>query len=186
VHALKLFLLRHAKSDWANEALDDHERPLNARGMEAAPRMGAYMASKGYIPNLILCSSAQRTRATLDLIVPFLKPAPEVKILRALYLAERETLMDQIRSAPASARALMLIGHNPGMGDLALSLSGVPQDEKEAARKERLADKYATGALAVLAFDISQWRSIKPSIARLKDYTKPKDLPSVGAAGRNS
>jgi phosphohistidine phosphatase len=183
---LKLFLLRHAKSDWANEALDDHERPLNPRGLDAAPRMGAYMASHGYIPNLIFCSTARRALATLELVLPFLNPAPEVKILRALYLAERDTLLEQIRTAPPNARALMLVGHNPGMGDLAFSLSGPSQDEKEATRKARLADKFATAGLAVLAFDIAEWRSAHPGIAQLKDYTKPKDLPPTGTTGHPS
>src|SRR5690242_15649389 len=100
---LRLYLLRHAKSDRASgKTVDDHERPLNARGRAAAPLMGAHMAAKHYVPARVLCSSATRTRETLDLVLPHLKPRPEVLHTRALYLATWPALLTQVQKISAA------------------------------------------------------------------------------------
>ncbi len=175
---MRLFLLRHAKSDWGDPSLDDHDRPLNARGKEVAPRIGMLMATENYLPGLVLCSTARRARATLDLVFPFLKPEPEERIVRALYLAEPGTLLEEIRRAPPVS--LMLVGHNPGIGDLAASLCALPEDVDEGKRQERMKDKYATGGFAVFDFDITSWAEARNGTARLVDYVRPKDLNAQG------
>jgi phosphohistidine phosphatase len=72
-----LILIRHAKSDWEHPALDDHDRPLNARGQRSAPRIGAWLAAQGLAPDAVLCSTARRTRETWQGIATRLPGAPE-------------------------------------------------------------------------------------------------------------
>ena len=177
---LRLFLLRHAKSDWGHKNLDDFDRPLSRRGIAAAPRMGAYMRKQNYVPGLVKCSSSRRTRETLQHISPFFEPAPEVRFSRSLYLAEPKLLLEDIRQTPAIFSALLLIGHNPGIGALALALAGLPMDGQEEHRKERLSEKFPTACLAVLDFDAKEWRKVKPLSGRLVDYMRVRDLDGSG------
>ena len=176
---LRLFLLRHAKSDWGNKSLDDHDRPLSPRGLRAAPLMGAFMRAQNYLPELVKCSPAVRTRQTLDQMKPLFEPAPEILYSRSLYLAQPKSLLAEIRQAPDVCSALMLVGHNPGIGALALALAALPEDEEEEIRKERLAEKFPTTCLVVLDFSASQWRAVKPLSARLVGYVRPEDLPAA-------
>jgi phosphohistidine phosphatase len=175
-----LLLLRHAKSEAGVEGMDDHDRPLSPRGQSAAPEMAAYMRAQGYDPALILCSTAKRTRQTLKRVAPAFKPAPEIRYLRALYLADWPAILSIIHKAPQDASPLLVIGHNPGLGQLAIALSLQPANAAERARAQNLAQKFPTAALAVLDFDAHAWahawRDIKPGHGRLSDYTRPKDL----------
>ena len=175
-NVLRLFLLRHAKSDWGNKSLDDHDRPLSPRGITAAPRIAAYMRAQKYLPDLAKCSSSQRTRETLEKMVPLFEPPPEIHYSRSLYLAEPKTLLSEIRQTPNSCSALFLVGHNPGIRALALALAALREDQEEA-HKERLVEKFPTACLAVLEFSVRDWREVKPLSARLVDYMRVKDLP---------
>lgn len=177
---MRLFLLRHAKSDWGHKNLDDFDRPLSRRGMAAAPRMGAYMRKRNYVPTLVKCSSSQRTRETLQHVLPSFEPTPEVRFSRSLYLAEPKFLLEDIRRTPADFSTLLLVGHNPGIGALALALAGLPIDEQEEYLKERLSEKFPTACLAVLDFDAKEWREVKPLSGRLVDYMRVKDLEVSG------
>ncbi|HXJ02606.1 MAG TPA: histidine phosphatase family protein [Micropepsaceae bacterium] len=172
---MRLLLLRHAKSDWSGHS-DDHDRTLSARGRKAVPRIGAFMHKKGYEPARILCSTSKRTRQTLELLQLHLGRSAKVEYDRALYLAEWPVLLAEIRAAPADASPLLLIGHNPGMEQLALALALQPQTPAEQARVENLAQKFPTGALAVLDFEIADWGEVKRESGRLIDYVRPKDL----------
>lgn len=174
---MRLLLLRHAKSDWpTSDEKDDHERSLAARGRRAAPQIGAYMRAKGYEPALVLCSTARRTKETLELLLPYFKPAPKIRYQRTLYLAEWPVLLSAVQKAPVSASPLLLIGHNPGLEHLAIALALQPKTVAERARAQRLAQKFPTGALAVLDFEGTGWRSAKPGLGQLADYMRPKDL----------
>jgi phosphohistidine phosphatase len=174
---MRLFLLRHAKSDRAaGKHMDDFDRPLNARGREAAPRMGAYMKGKGYVPQLVLTSSAARTRETLDLVLPHFSPAPKVKSTKALYLAEWPTILGAVRDVPRATPSVLVIGHSPGMERLAVALALKPASAAERARAESVVEKYPTAALAVFDFDSNDWSTIKPGSGRLIDFVRPKDL----------
>jgi phosphohistidine phosphatase len=185
--ALRLYLLRHAKSDWGNKNLDDFDRPLSQRGIAAAPRIGAYMRTRKYVPSLVKCSSSQRTRETLAHIMPFFEPAPEIHYSRSLYLAEPKALLEDIRRTPDVSSTLLLVGHNPGVGALALALTALPKDRQEEIRNERLSEKFPTACLAVLDFDVTKWRAVKPLSGELVDYMRAKDLRDtvVGAEERN-
>ena len=134
------------------------------------------MRRKGYRPALVLCSTSKRTRETLELLLPHLGSSARIDYDRALYLAEWPRLLGEIRATPADASPLMLVGHNPGLEQLALALSLQPQSSAERARAESLAEKFPTAALAVLDFETSDWRDVKPGSGRLIDYVRPKDL----------
>jgi phosphohistidine phosphatase len=172
---LRLLLLRHAKSDWSGQA-DDHDRPLSARGRKAVPRIGLFMHRKDYEPALILCSTSSRTRETLDLLLPHIGAAAKIEYDRAFYLAEWPKLLGQIRAVSGDASPLLLIGHNPGIEQLAFALARQPQNEDERKRVERLAEKFPTGALAVMDFELPDWSEVKPGTGKLVDYVRPKDL----------
>jgi phosphohistidine phosphatase len=181
IRPLRLMLLRHAKSDWSGN-LQDHERPLAPRGKKAAPQIGAYMRANGYQPALVLCSTAVRATQTLELIVPKFEAEPETRFERALYLAEWPRLMAEIQDGSSSATPLLMVGHNPGLEQLAIALASPSQDPAERERAQKLAQKFPTAALAVLDFDIADWSELRPGTGRLRDYVRPKDLRS-GAAG---
>jgi phosphohistidine phosphatase len=164
-----LYLLRHAKSSWNDETLADHERPLAGRGRKAAKRIAEYMRAEGIVPALGLCSSARRARETLERLLPGPNGDMEVEIEDDLYAAGAEELLARLRRVPADVPSVLLIGHNPGLEQLAASL---------ARAGERLPDleaKYPTGALAVLAFEGS-WDGLRPGVAELTAFVQPRDL----------
>ncbi|MBU2580700.1 MAG: histidine phosphatase family protein [Alphaproteobacteria bacterium] len=168
-----LLLLRHAKSDWHND-LSDHERPLNKRGVKTAPAVAQYIAKSGLSPDRILCSDAVRARATLALALPEMPPPqPAVEIDSRLYLAAAETILKVIGDhAVDDEHRLMVVGHNPGIHALALTLVG--DGDKKAL--SALAMKFPTAALAVISFKTGNWNDIGPAGGRLESFIVPRDL----------
>ncbi|HEX6142380.1 MAG TPA: histidine phosphatase family protein [Geminicoccaceae bacterium] len=167
-----LLLLRHAKSSWADPALDDHARPLAGRGRQAAARTGDWMRARQLRPDLVLCSTAARARETFDLLGPRLGASPPLRPLKSLYLAEPERLLQIVRRAPDDAGCLMLIGHNPGLQRFALLLVG----EGRARDLRRMTRKFPTAALARISFPGRGWREIGPGTGTLEALVRPKDL----------
>jgi phosphohistidine phosphatase len=158
-----VFLLRHAKSSWDDPALDDHDRPLSARGRRAAGLIGAYLDREQVQASLVLCSSARRTRETLELIA-----APgEVRTERDLYGASADQLLARLRRVPDDVAAVMMIGHNPSIHDLAVSLAA--NDGDLGARK------FPTGALATLTF-AGPWSELQQGGADLVTFVTPRQL----------
>jgi phosphohistidine phosphatase len=172
---LTLSLLRHAKSSWADARLRDAERPLSERGERAAPRMGAYMARLRIAPDLVLCSPAMRARQTLELVLPFLEGKPEVVYEEALYLAAPATMLKRLSKLPASVRHAMIVGHDPGMHNLALELAGTGAE----AEMQALAEKFPTAGLAVIEFGVSSWPKVRPGGGRLAVFAAPRRLLSA-------
>ncbi|TWU04596.1 SixA phosphatase family protein [Stieleria varia] len=125
---LQLIVMRHAKSDWGDHKLSDHERPLNARGNRDAPAMAGWMATNGLFPDVILSSSSTRTQQTVAALLECwsskLNTAPTVSFTDALYLAIPEQIAATIRSDHCGARSLMIVAHNPGMSSIVSQLSG--------------------------------------------------------------
>lgn len=169
---LTLSLLRHAKSDWSAPGMDDFDRPLAPRGQEAAPRVAAYMASEGLKPQIILCSGALRTRQTLDLVLPLLGGNPEVSYERGLYLASAGTMLSRLHAVSAQVTHVMMVGHDPGMHEIALALAGTGDRESLAA----LAQKFPTAGLAVLSFEGPRWTDVSAGKGRLLRFVTPKGL----------
>lgn len=169
---LSLALLRHAKSSWDASDLEDFDRPLNARGRAAAPVMGEALREFPFAPQIILCSPAKRTRETLHLIDPNLsEPRDDVRFEQQLYLTNAETLLERLRHVPATAKTVLIIGHNPGLHELALMLAG----RGDAKSISRLEDKFPTAALAVLTFPETAWRDVGPSSGYLEGFITPRD-----------
>jgi phosphohistidine phosphatase len=174
---LTLTLFRHAKSSWELNGLDDRERPLNARGLAAAPRMGAFMRENRIRPELILCSTAVRTRQTLELVVADMKPAPKVKHEAALYLADPFLLLERVRKTPRTVKHLMIVGHNPGLQILGLELIGDGDPELVRA----ISDKLPTAGVVVITFDAKAWSDVAPGKGRLTHFATPKLLMATAA-----
>jgi phosphohistidine phosphatase len=168
-----LSLLRHAKSSWADPGVGDFDRPLNERGKDAAPRMGAFMADRKLAPDLILCSTAARARQTLDLVLPQLSGEPAVLYEDALYLAAASALLRRVRKVDAAVRHLMLVGHDPGLHALAVHLAGEGAPEE----LEDLRAKLPTAGLAMISFNVRSWSLVKPGAGHLKLFMTPKRLP---------
>jgi phosphohistidine phosphatase len=173
---LTLLLLRHAKSSWDDPSLADYDRPLAKRGRKAAPEVGAALAAKGLRPDLVLCSSAVRARETLDLVLKALgPPLPEVRYDEELYMATPATSIARLRQQvvnPANAQHVMLVGHNPGFEELARMLVGGGNGDDCA----RLAEKFPTCAVAVIAFDADSWSAAEAGTGRLAHFLTPKHL----------
>ena len=170
-----LHLLRHAKSSWDEPTLDDHDRPLSSRGRKAAPAMGEWMAAHGVAPELILVSTARRTQETLKAILPHLGGSPEVESEEALYLATADELLARLRKLPAARREVMLIGHNPGLHELALML--IATGDVEA--RERLREKLPTSGLVIIEFAFDDWNRLHPQSGRLERFVSPKSLEAA-------
>jgi phosphohistidine phosphatase len=128
-----------------------------------------HLSREGVTVELVLCSSARRTRETLDRIIPALGEGTPVLIEREVYAAPEQRLLERLRSVNDGVESLMLIGHNPGVEMLALSLAGRGQ-ELPALRR-----KFPTGALATLEFS-GRWSDLGPGGAELKDFVTPKQL----------
>jgi len=160
-----LYILRHAKA--APETSDgDAERPLARRGRKAAALMGEFIAAQSPRPDLVLCSTALRTRETLEEVLPSLKPSPSILYEDRLYLASLARLMERLQRLLESTEAVLLIGHNPGLHQLAIALAD---------KSTALADGFPTTALAILQFN-GTWSALRPNGAALTDYRTPKVL----------
>jgi phosphohistidine phosphatase len=169
---LTLSLLRHAKSSWSNPTLSDRERPLATRGVTDAPLMGKAMAERGIDPELVLCSSARRTRDTLELVLPELRVEPKVVYVDALYHASPEQMLEMLHEIQPGANRVMLVGHNPEIQAFALDLVGSgPKDFKD-----RLRTKFPTAGLAVINFVSGLWRSVTVNSGTLNLFLSPKDV----------
>jgi phosphohistidine phosphatase len=133
----RLLLLRHAKSSWSQPGASDHERPLNRRGQEAAPRIGAYLARHTLIPESVLCSTARRARETWELVAAEAPALPPASFTERIYDATPRVLLDVFRHAEPDAKSLLVVGHNPGLQEVATQLiaSGDLED------RERLREK---------------------------------------------
>lgn len=155
-----LYLLRHAKSSWDDPTLDDHDRPLAPRGRRACDRLHRYCAESGIEPDLVLCSTATRARETVALVVP---GHPNVVFDGRLYLASGESL--RARIGGLSGASVMLVGHNPGLHDVLLSLADASP------LRDDIVEKLPTGALATL--ELAAWNS---PTAELVALALPRNL----------
>ena len=164
----RLLLIRHAKSSRDDPALADHERPLAPRGRKAAERIAGHLASSAATVDLVLCSSARRTRETFELLSPAFGGA-EVLVENRLYGAGAGDLVDRLREVSDAVASVALIGHNPGIQDLTIELA---LDGPEVGRALK---KFPTAAVAVLEFE-APWSELADRTARLVSFTVPKDL----------
>jgi phosphohistidine phosphatase len=168
----RLLLLRHAKSDWSVGGQRDIDRALAERGRKVAPLMGDYLARHRLRPDRIVVSSARRTRETCDLILPAFKDVPPVAFEPRIYEAPPKALLEVVRASAVDAHSLMVIGHNPGIQELASLLMA----QGDIRARQSLLEKFPTAALAVIDFPIDRWSDIAPHTGRLDRFITPKML----------
>jgi phosphohistidine phosphatase len=166
----RLHLLRHAKSGW-DEAVEDQERALSRRGREAARRVGESLPSALGALDLVLCSTSVRTRETAELVLAGFAPPPRILYEDALYLAGRAALLRRLRRLDESLGAVMVIGHNPGLHELALALAA-PDSPRYPALA---AGKFPTTARTSFAIE-QPWAELARSHHALTDYVTVKSL----------
>ena len=158
-----LLLLRHAKSSWADGAVTDHDRPLNKRGLAAAPRMGGLLAEQDLVPQAIVSSTACRAVSTAERAAEAAGYDGPITTEAALYHASPEAILRVLASTPDACERLLLVGHNPGLEELVLHLTGA---------YERL----PTGALAHVELGIQSWREAPSARGRLLGLWRPREL----------
>lgn len=173
----RLLILRHAKAGPHDEK-HDKERRLIDRGRSNSALMGRVMREKSYVPQLVLCSSAVRTRETWEHAAPELYAKPETEFLDALYDASAGTILNCLTRANDDAASLLYIGHNPGLEDLARLLVREPESGDERRRMSVLMSKYPTAALTVIDFALNSWLEIAPGKGVLADFIMPADIKS--------
>ena len=165
-----LYLLRHAKAAPASPGMRDFDRPLDVQGVRDARLIGRALSEKGINPQTILCSSALRTRQTLEEIAPFIPFAGGTHFSSLLYSADAQGYLQEIKSN-AHSGSLMVIGHNPSTEELASFL--VSTKDRQSA--DLILRGFPTGALAQLEFDGSL-AHLKPHSCALAAFLRPKDL----------
>ncbi len=170
-----LTLLRHAKSGWDDPVTRDFDRPLNPRGRRAARTVGAEMRAQGLAFDLVIASPARRVVETLEEVAEgFGAVAPGYD--ERLYLASVATLLDIVRHAPDDIERLLLVGHNPGLEELALRLaSGFDRLRGE------VEIKYPTGTVAEIELPADRWTEVREGTGRIVRFIRPRDLdPELG------
>lgn len=159
-----ILLMRHGKSSWKDSDLSDHDRPLNKRGQNDAPRMGMILCDRELVPQRILSSTALRARQTAEAVVKASGYQEEVTYLDRLYMAEADEYIDVLRELPDTIERVMVIGHNPGLETLLQLLSG---------RIESL----PTAVIAHLVLPIRQWVELNSdSNGDLVEIWRPKEI----------
>ncbi len=158
-----LFLMRHAKSSWADPALTDFDRPLNKRGKAAAPLMGKFMRKKEVRPDLVVSSPARRAMETVRLLVEAAEIEGDVRYDERLYGANAGELVEVVRGIDEAANQPLLVGHNPGLQDLLEVLTGE-------------VERMPTAALARIALDVEMWSELRESTGELEWIVRPKEL----------
>lgn len=166
-----LTLLRHAKADWDGPSQRDFDRPLSARGRKAAAAMGEELRRLGLAFDRVVASPSRRTTETLERLGEAYGPLPLTYDER-VYLASVPTLLRIVQAADDAQHRLMIVGHNPGMEQLALALAG------GGALRDRTAEKFPTGALAELRFDVASWGEVDEGAGTLARFILPRDLPA--------
>lgn len=140
-----LLILRHAKSDWSEPALTDHERPLNKRGRRDAPRMGRLLQEVGLAPDLIVSSTAKRACETVENLIEAADFQGDVQFTDTLYLARPDEYAAVLKRLPDAVDSVMVVGHNPGLEHLLAALTGIE-------------DALPTAALVHMELNIPEWR----------------------------
>ena len=146
-----LLLLRHAKSSWKDVTLSDHDRPLNGRGKRDAPKMGRLLRTEQLVPDLVICSTAKRARATTKLVVETSGYGEEVIFTPDLYHAASFTYLEVLRQVPDQYRRVLVVGHNPNLEYLLEELTGDWEH-------------LPTATLAQVTLPIEHWRELDAGI----------------------
>jgi phosphohistidine phosphatase len=168
----RLMLLRHAKTEADAASGRDVDRRLDRRGVSDAPLIGRWLADATPRPRRALVSPAERTRQTWQLILPLLAGTTDVVEVDSLYGASPSEVMEAIRRFGGDASPLLIVGHNPGLHELALALVGSGDN----AARRSLESNLPTSALAMIDFDVDSWSNVGLRSGRLVAFISPKTL----------
>ena len=160
-----LLLLRHAKSSWKDPNARDFDRPLNQRGLKAAPAVGRLIRKRKLQLDLVLSSPAERARQTTQLVLEAASLKTELRYDERIYEASAARLFEIVSQIDDEADLVMLVGHNPGLEDLLAALAGE-------------ARSFPTAALACITLDIEKWNKVRAGGGQLEWLAKPKELKS--------
>lgn len=159
-----LLILRHAKSSWKDDTLPDHDRPLNKRGKQDAPRMGKLLQEKGLVPDLIISSTAKRARKTAEMVAEESGYEGEIQLERDLYAFEPTAYLEELAQIEDHFQTILIVGHNPGLEELVEQLTG----------------KFArlpTAALAQVSLPVESWSDLdEETQGQLSNLWRPKEL----------
>jgi len=169
---MRLMLLRHAKAEKAEPGMGDRDRGLNARGRSDTALIGAYIAHHALIPDAVIVSTARRTRETWEDLAAALPGSPPATYEDRLYNAGAEAIMTLVTATAPAVHTLLVIGHNPGLHDVARLL--IASGDVEA--RERLNEGLPTASLAVIEFAAESWRKVHPNGGRLERFVSPRSL----------
>jgi phosphohistidine phosphatase len=170
-----LTLLRHAKSGWDDPVQRDFDRPLNAKGARAAATMGEHLRALGIGFDRVIASPAARVIETVEHLARGYGRAIEAEWDRRLYLASAPMLLDLIHALPEDVDRVLIIGHNPGLAELALLLT---PDEPGAMLRHDVGVKYPTASVVELELG-EHWATVVPGEARLTRFIRPRDLDAT-------
>ncbi|MFA7439896.1 MAG: histidine phosphatase family protein [Sphingomonadaceae bacterium] len=172
-----LSLLRHAKSSWDDPVERDFDRPLNKRGHRAARRIGQFLADEKLRFDLVLASPAVRVRETIEGVEEGMGAKLNARFDERIYLASAAMLYSLVQETPDDVGHLLLIGHNPGLEDMAL----LATLDKSAALRREVEEKYPTATLATLEFPGRRWAEVDEGRGHFVRFVRPRDLdPSLG------
>ncbi|MEP6924887.1 MAG: histidine phosphatase family protein [Pyrinomonadaceae bacterium] len=158
-----LYVLRHAKSSWENHNQTDFERPLNERGLLAAPKMGKLMRAKSFAPDLIVSSPAARAKQTAEMVRDTAQFNVKIRFNAQIYEATVGDLLEVLCDISEKTENLLLVGHNPGLENLVRNLTGEIRD-------------MPTAALAEIELKVVKWKEIYPACGKLRNLFKPKEI----------
>lgn len=160
----RLILTRHAKSAWDDPSMEDHDRPLNDRGRKSARALGDWLASRGYDPEEVLCSTSRRTVETWERVAAAVfETRPALRLEDGLYHAEPDAMLYVLRSA--TMNTVMVIGHNPGIAAFAAMLP-------ERAPLDPDFRRFPTAATLVVDFPADSWGDVRPESGDVRDFVR--------------
>jgi phosphohistidine phosphatase len=168
----RLLLLRHAKAERLQPGGRDHDRILSKRGRNDAASVGAYLIRHKFVPDRALVSTSARTRETWGLVSAAFAKAPQAEFDGRIYEASPEAILNSIRETGTAGKTLIVVGHNPGMQQLAAML--IASGDVDA--RQRLLEDYPTSALALISFAGESWDGLRPMGGRLEHFVTPDTL----------
>jgi len=169
---LELILMRHAKTEPTGAGLIDRNRELTERGRHDALLVGRKLEAEGWVPDRIICSPAVRTRQTLEVLLAALVAAPETEIVDALYGGRSLDYMAAIAKFGGAAQRLLVIGHNPTIH----ATARLAAHTRDKTLRERLAERFPTGAFALVALEADNWTTAETAPGRLMAFVSPRDI----------
>jgi len=172
-----LYLFRHGKAESGAPGGRDYDRALAPRGLRDSARMGAYLAECAVPPRFFLCSPARRAAQTLERVREFLPLGDDGEFQQNLYLASAEQIFERVCEVDDSVDSLLVVGHNPGLEQLAATLARPPQNDPDASATPEY-PTLPTAALAMLSFDVDGWFDLAPRRGELA-LTTPKQLAAT-------